>query len=996
MLQPIEQNPPLRAFISFSSEDDAHRIALEKHLMILQRQGLLETWNFRKILPGSQWREEEDLAMATAEIVIALVSANFLASDYCYQVEMQKAIARDQAGEARLLPVIVSPCLWRTSPLGEYQALPKQGEPITQWTDAEAAWANVAQSISALIAQVYASGTAEKASAARAASGEPEYQRYAQALQQRNGYVEIRGMGAQVNERLPLDQVYTRLQVAGSGREGDRKRGPKQAGEGRSGDSPRLSKHEAHGGLGPNRHQDLAQILAWHPHVALIGDPGSGKTTFLRFVAQMLARSLLGDEGALARVGLKGKTLFPLLVRLERLADFLLENPDADCEDDAVAHFLRYLDHHQSGRAYGLPPGYLRKRLRAGGCFVMLDGLDEVPGEALRKRLSRLMENVIEVGQQDGKDGNRHLFTCRTRAYEGFVRVAGDIVTAQLAPFGTPEVAQFVGAWSGALFRASESPQAKADAQAYAGELLGAIRANPEGHRFAASPLMLTVLAVVHWNRRKLPEQRVELYQAALEYLFESRDQLAEHPATLRRECLQAVALAMFTDEEGVQRSFGREEAARAVLPVLGCDSLEEAVVFVEAEELYSGVLVSRAEGEVEFWHLMFQEYLAALELSNDEDCWALIAPKLHDDRWSEVVLLLAGCRRKAGLRSARKMLQRVLKTGQDAVSNARAVALAGRILRDIAPYGGDAASGTDYAAMLRDTLAIFEPDGAAVEEPVRIEVGEALGRAGDPRLANPDHNQVLVRAGSFLMGAQAEAPGEPGYDKEAYGDEEPVRRITITEDLRVGRYPVTVAEFAEFVRAGAEGYLDPRLWTPEGWGWRENAAIAGPKGWTEQKHRGNSPVVGVSWYEADAYARWVRGSLPSEAQWEWIARGAGARRYPWGQDTPTAQHASFDGRNERPSPIGIYGAGRTPEGVCDLAGNVLEWCADYWADRYDIDQCMDPAGPPESGGRVLRGGAFYDRAHYLRAADRYSSPPGSRDSAVGFRVVWRLPRGQT
>ena len=154
-----------------------------------------------------------------------------------------------------------------------------------------------------------------------------------------------------------------------------------------------------------------------------------------------------------------------------------------------------------------------------------------------------------------------------------------------------------------------------------------------------------------------------------------------------------AVAMTMFEDDEGVQRSLGRFDAAEAVMPLLGCDR-ESALEFLEQEELNSGIVVCRSEGEIEFWHFTFQEYLAALELANDtETWWERIRSRIHDDRWAEMVLLLGGCKRRNGTRQAKQMIGRILETGTDRVSAARAVGLVGRILRDIRPYGGDPAN---------------------------------------------------------------------------------------------------------------------------------------------------------------------------------------------------------------------------------------------------------------------------------------------------------------
>jgi formylglycine-generating enzyme required for sulfatase activity len=160
---------------------------------------------------------------------------------------------------------------------------------------------------------------------------------------------------------------------------------------------------------------------------------------------------------------------------------------------------------------------------------------------------------------------------------------------------------------------------------------------------------------------------------------------------------------------------------------------------------------------------------------------------------------------------------------------------------------------------------------------------------------------------------------------------------------------------------------------------------------------QGRHPVANVSWYEASAYAAWLGGALPSEAQWEYAARGTGAtsgRIYPWGNETPDEGRAVFGGRRST-EPAGSRPAGRTEEGLDDMVGNVSEWCRD-WFREYQEAPSLDPYGPtsradaPVLLSRVFRGGSFkYFRGNYnLRPAYRHWDIPDVRDSDIGFRVV--------
>ena len=148
-----------------------------------------------------------------------------------------------------------------------------------------------------------------------------------------------------------------------------------------------------------------------------------------------------------------------------------------------------------------------------------------------------------------------------------------------------------------------------------------------------------------------------------------------------------------------------------------------------------------------------------------------------------------------------------------------------------------------------------------------------------------------------------------------------------------------------------------------------------------------------MSWYDTMAYAAWVGGSLPTEAQWEFAARGEEGRTYPWGEASPTPELANF--RTSSTTPVTSHPDGRTPEGIHHLSGNVWEWCRD-WYDEYSEGEQVDPLGPgsgPPS--RVLRGGSFINSENNLRGATRTYRDPEFELNFIGFRVAWSAAGGQ-
>ena len=152
--QPVGLPEPIEVFFSYSHTDERLRDELEKHLSILKRQGVIAGWHDRKIGAGKEWEGVIDMHLNTARVILLLISADFLASDYCYDVEMKRAMQRHEAGEARVIPVILRPCEWKGTPFGKFQALPKDGMPVTSWTDPDKAFLNVAQGIGAVVEEL--------------------------------------------------------------------------------------------------------------------------------------------------------------------------------------------------------------------------------------------------------------------------------------------------------------------------------------------------------------------------------------------------------------------------------------------------------------------------------------------------------------------------------------------------------------------------------------------------------------------------------------------------------------------------------------------------------------------------------------------------------------------------------------------------------------------------------------------------------------------------
>jgi len=143
-----QRTDPIEVFFSYSHKDEPLRDELERQLTVLKRQGVITAWHDRKITAGEEWKGEIDAHLATARIILLLVSADFLASDYCYDIEMKRALERHEAREARVIPVILRAVdNWQDAPFGKLQALPTDGKAVTSWPNQDEAFADVARGI---------------------------------------------------------------------------------------------------------------------------------------------------------------------------------------------------------------------------------------------------------------------------------------------------------------------------------------------------------------------------------------------------------------------------------------------------------------------------------------------------------------------------------------------------------------------------------------------------------------------------------------------------------------------------------------------------------------------------------------------------------------------------------------------------------------------------------------------------------------------------------
>ncbi|MCP5097554.1 MAG: SUMF1/EgtB/PvdO family nonheme iron enzyme [Chloroflexi bacterium] len=805
--------------------------------------------------------------------------------------------------------------------------------------------------------------------------------------------------------KLHLDQVYTALLTTDS-ETGEKIQNPERLGR----EDKRLSA--------------VAQ-LDRHKRLVLLGDPGSGKSTFVNFVAMCLVFEAMGEpekgvqlltaplpddkgEDQEERQPWTHGTLLPLRIILRDFAARGLPHGDKPA---TVNHLWQFVQAELEQAELGQCVSFLQAQFKAGQAILLLDGLDEVPEAAKQRQQIKQIVDAFALKYRNC----RIVVTSRTYAYQKQDWELDGFKAGLLMPFSVGQIRRFVDGWYRYTAWRRDKEEGWADSRA--NTLKDAILNQPRLYELAERPLLLTLMASLHaWRMGELPEDRQKLYEETVDLLLnrwerrqrvwdgkKERDMqpsLVEWLKTDRakvRELLNELAYEAHsnqTDQAGTA-----DVSQKKLLDGLLALNKNPDFQLLRLENYLrdrAGLLAERADGVYTFPHRTFQEYLAACYFVQQDPNYPESLAQLareEPNKWREVLLL-------AGTQAGRNQVWYLVNElcGQDSAdavllddADLWGAHLAGQVLVETIDPDSPLKSrneilrGRIQAGLVAClTTKRWPPTERAI-------AGTSLSFLGEmrPDVACTVPQMVDVPAGMFLMGSDKKK------DPQAYNDELKQHQAK-TPAYRIGKYPVTNGQFDHFVQA--DGYDDPTLWTMAGWKQKQK------EGWHSSRYgdysrynQANQPVVGISWYEAVAYCNWLKKTtgrsfrLPDEAMWEKAARGTDARVYPWGNEWNPAFLNAAETNINRPSAVGIFVQGASPYGAYDMCGNVLEWCSTVYGKDYPFQPELYERELEGTTRRRLRGGAFYYSRQDSRAASRFNDLPRLRFSNVGFRVAEHL-----
>jgi formylglycine-generating enzyme required for sulfatase activity len=786
--------------------------------------------------------------------------------------------------------------------------------------------------------------------------------------------------------------------------------------------------------------------------VVLLGLPGSGKSTFLRVLALRLAKACAspGFDLAANLPGWEGEPLLPVLVPLAYLAQELNQH-----ERWRIERCLeRDVEERLNLKGFAVP---LLRELDEKGGMVLFDGLDEVTDSNLRVAVREAIEGFAARHPRC-----RVLVTCRTYSYSAPQWQLAGWPVHELAPLDQPRINQFIEQWyreqqqvdpERSEFYANKARLLQEAVSPGDGRRLNEI---------ATNPLLLTVMAVVHTHRGELPDARASVYKECVDLLLlhwqalrtprtaplNLVHALGVPTATLERALQEAAYKAHCGSDGDVCKDDGtiREDVLVATLfrHLRDANKVETFLEYCETSNgllfLQGTTLLPEVSGDepikrYAFPHRTFQEYLAGLHLRRMPNLGKTLREHLDSgEQWREVIALLAehSCFRDANTEEVENIIRHLVpKTPRRNVGEAywRAVWLAGDLLtmlrRTLQGKAADEALDDRVVKLVVRLLGVssLQPKERAAAARTLAVLGDPRPGVGNRRLRSgrvlPDIRWAPIPGGTLRMGA---APGEDwktpaaenGIGKPYESEWGPKGKRFPVEILpfRLAVYPVTLEQFRLFKES--DGYTNRDYWTETGWQWLQRLVGLGIRLTLahDSERESNQPVTPLTWHEAVAFCNWITARyreeglldpgevirLPTEAEWEWAARGPEGRHWPWGNEWRDNACNSWQAQIGGFCAVGLFPSGLNWTGdVWDLAGNVLEWCSTKWVEKYETDwrerSGRDEWTPEYLEGkavRTLRGGYHVGHDIYSRVsrgACRFFYPPTVVDQTLGYSL---------